>query len=194
MKTNWVDEKETIKKLIEEGVPYEKIGEKYNCTGANIKKQAKKLGITITSRRKVNPKETFNKGKGKKYVCINCGKEFFDSESKNRKYCSHECQKEYDYKIYINNWKNGYENGVSGLYGISEHIRKYLFEKNNCKCQKCGWGEENEYSHQIPLQIHHIDGDYTNNKEENLQLLCPNCHSLTNTFGRLNRHGRKKRR
>ena len=35
----------------------------------------------------------------------------------------------------------------------------------------------------IPLEIHHIDGDCTNNKMENLQLLCPNCHSLTSNFG-----------
>ena len=30
------------------------------------------------------------------------------------------------------------------------------------------------------------DGDATNNSEDNLQLLCPNCHSLTENYGRLN--------
>ena len=30
--------------------------------------------------------------------------------------------------------------------------------------------------------IHHIDGDYKNNNEDNLQLICPNCHSLTETY------------
>jgi predicted HNH restriction endonuclease len=40
----------------------------------------------------------------------------------------------------------------------------------------------------IPLQIHHIDGDATNNKEENLQLLCPNCHTLTENYGSLNKN------
>ena len=34
---------------------------------------------------------------------------------------------------------------------------------------------------------------YKNNKEDNLQLLCPNCHSLTDTFMTLNKNGRKKR-
>lgn len=29
-----------------------------------------------------------------------------------------------------------------------------------------------------PLHVHHIDGDATNNSEDNLQLLCPNCHSF----------------
>lgn len=37
------------------------------------------------------------------------------------------------------------------------------------------------------LQIHHIDGNHYNNEESNLQLLCPNCHSLTPTFGALNK-------
>lgn len=37
-----------------------------------------------------------------------------------------------------------------------------------------------------PLHVHHIDGDATNNSEDNLQLLCPNCHSLTENYGRLN--------
>ena len=35
----------------------------------------------------------------------------------------------------------------------------------------------------IPLEMHYIDGDCTNNKMENLQLLCPNCHSLASNFG-----------
>ena len=36
-------------------------------------------------------------------------------------------------------------------------------------------------------EIHHIDGNHYNNEESNLQLLCPNCHSLTPTFGALNK-------
>ena len=40
----------------------------------------------------------------------------------------------------------------------------------------------------------HIDGNYMNNKEENLILLCPNCHSLTQTYKGANRnHGRQGR-
>jgi len=34
----------------------------------------------------------------------------------------------------------------------------------------------------IKLQVHHIDGDNTNNLVENLQLLCPNCHSYTDSW------------
>ena len=34
----------------------------------------------------------------------------------------------------------------------------------------------------IPLELHHIDGDKYNNLIENIQLLCPNCHALTDNY------------
>ena len=59
---------------------------------------------------------------------------------------------------------------------------------------RCGWCEINPTSGKIPLEIEHIDGNYKNNTEENLILLCPNCHSLTPTYRALNKgHGRKER-
>ena len=67
-----------------------------------------------------------------------------------------------------------------------------MFEKHDFKCEKCGWNEINEYSGLVPLEIHHIDGDFKNNREENLQVLCPNCHSLTPNYKSLNKNGRKK--
>lgn len=117
--------------------------------------------------------------------CINCGKELVDDQVYNR-YCCHACQHEYQYKQYIDRWKKGEETGVTGKYDISEYIRRYLFDKYNSSCQLCGWNKVNPKSGKVPLQIHHIDGNCLNNKEENLQLLCPNCHSLTETYGSLN--------
>lgn len=119
--------------------------------------------------------------------CKYCGKDI----SYPKKYCNIDCQNLFEQKEYIENWQKGLISGVIGKYGISHRIRKYLLIKNNYKCEKCGWGEINPITNKVPLQIHHIDGDCLNNREENLQLLCPNCHSLTETFGNLNKNSKR---
>lgn len=122
--------------------------------------------------------------------CLNCNVPLI----KNSKFCSIKCQKEYQYNIYINNWKNGKESGLRGNYQTSMYLKTYLFKKYNNKCSKCGWGEKNKYTGNIPLEIEHIDGNYMNNAESNLLLLCPNCHSLTSTYKGANKNGRKSRK
>jgi endogenous inhibitor of DNA gyrase (YacG/DUF329 family) len=193
MKVNWINEKETLERLINEGVSYERIGRQYDVSGNAVKKAAKKLGIELEQKREINPNEHFNKGKKQTHICINCGKEFEHTRSSKNKFCSNKCQMDYRYKEYIKRWKNGEEDGMSGKYGLSGHIRRYLLEKYNYKCEICDWSEENPHTHTVPLEIHHKDGDYTNNKEENLQLLCPNHHSLTETYKSHNKNGRKGR-
>lgn len=122
--------------------------------------------------------------------CLNCE----NIISKRNKFCSNKCQKEYQYKKYINKWKKGEVDGLRGKYQISMYIKTYLFKKYNSKCAKCGWGEANKFTNTIPLEIDHIDGNYQNNNENNLILLCPNCHSLTETYKGANiNYGRKQR-
>ncbi len=65
-------------------------------------------------------------------------------------------------------------------YTRVRYIKKHLIEKRGNKCEKCGldlWQDKN-----IPLEVHHKDGDRTNNSEDNLILLCCNCHALTKTW------------
>lgn len=127
--------------------------------------------------------------------CKNCNKDLFKKGA--NVYCSRKCQHDYQYKEYIANWKNNNVDGMMGQFQISRHIKRFLFEKYNFKCTKCKWNKVNPLNkYKLPaLEVEHIDGNYKNNKEDNLTLLCPNCHSLTPTFRGYNfGNGRKERR
>lgn len=123
--------------------------------------------------------------------CLSCGKELPQSA---KKFCNTFCQSDYNFKQWVIRYKSGHETGINGTYGVSHQLRRYLFEKHGHQCARCGWHEVNPFTGKIPLEVEHIDGDYTNNKEENLTLLCPNCHSLTATYKGANKgSGRKER-
>lgn len=119
--------------------------------------------------------------------CEGCGKKFNPTHSY-RKICSRLC------RTLLNNKRRNYkiENGERvGVY----QLKKYLIEKYGERCFRCNWNEKNPVSKKTPIQLNHIDGDSDNNNIKNLELLCPNCHSLTPNFGNLNKgNGREIRR
>lgn len=109
--------------------------------------------------------------------CKNCGKVI----KWMKQFCNGFCHSEYKYKEYISKWKDGKISGnTSG--GASTLIRKYILKKYNNKCSVCGWSEVNQFTNLIPLELHHIDGNRFSSIEENLELLCPNHHSLTKNY------------
>ncbi len=63
--------------------------------------------------------------------------------------------------------------------------RRVLFEQNQA-CNKCGITHWMEVP--LSLEVDHIDGDRTNNSRDNLEGLCPNCHSITETYKGRNRN------
>jgi hypothetical protein len=89
----------------------------------------------------------------------------------------------YKLNIDISHWKVG-SDWNKGLklkdwsdYTTSARVKKHLIKHLGHKCEKCFisvW-----YDLPIMLEVHHIDGNRFNNSIENLQLLCPNCHSTT---------------
>lgn len=79
-------------------------------------------------------------------------------------------------------------------YQSRENLKKRLIKKGilEYKCYECGLKEWRDKP--LSLQLEHKNGDNTDNREENLTLLCPNCHSQTPTFaGRNNKKEKKKR-
>ena len=60
------------------------------------------------------------------------------------------------------------------------NIKKHLLTERGNVCQCCGLSEWMDSP--ITLELHHNDGNRTNNHPENLTLLCPNCHSLTDNW------------
>ncbi len=79
-------------------------------------------------------------------------------------------------------------------YQSRKNLKKRLIQAKilEYKCYECGletWRDK-----PISLQLEHKNGDNTDHREENLTLLCPNCHSQTSTFaGKNNKREKKKR-
>src|SRR3989338_7532724 len=123
--------------------------------------------------------------------CLACGKE---PERPGYKYCSNTCQHEYQYALFIQKWKEGKTAGLRSTGIVLNPIKKYLRRKYGNKCCLCGWAEVNQKTGRVPLVADHIDGDWRNNTEVNLRLICPNCDSLSPTYAALNKgNGRESR-
>lgn len=66
------------------------------------------------------------------------------------------------------------------ISNLREKLLKEGIKEHKCENPECGLTEW--HGKPIPLQLHHINGDRTDNRLENLQLLCPNCHALTDNY------------
>ncbi len=109
-------------------------------------------------------------------------------------YCSNKCQLEFQRRRYIEKWKSGEISGLSNIGTVSVVVKEYLRKKYDNKCVLCGWSIMNLKTGIVPLVADHIDGNWRNNVESNLRLLCPNCDSLTPTYGGSNKgYGRVNR-
>lgn len=90
-------------------------------------------------------------------------------------------------------WKRGNSNPVVPARPIGEllrkgsHVQSYKLKQKlfaeqlkERKCESCL--TERWLDHPVPLELDHINGDTTDNRLENLRILCPNCHALTKTY------------
>lgn len=116
-------------------------------------------------RRKVVPPKT----------CAQCGRELHNGQ---KKFCSRNCISQY-------NTAKEYAN-VGTKKQLTARLKKTILKEAEYTCISCGLSQIWN-GRPITLQIHHVDGNPRNNRVENLQVLCPNCHSQTDN------HGNKKR-
>ncbi len=110
------------------------------------------------------------------FECLNCNKEVNWGYSKTNKFCDTLCQSVYK-------WKNETVPRIErGEYTGTPSLKKYLVENFGENCFECGLGNTWQ-NKKLVLQLEHADGNSDNNLPTNLKLLCPNCHTQTETFG-----------
>ena len=134
----------------------------------------------------------FNKNRKKDHPeCLSCRSTL---TAHRKTYCDNVCQQDHRFQIFVGGWLNGVSVGITPGGQVVKHVYRYFREKLGNKCQRCGWSQVNEHTGVVPLQLHHIDGDHSKNGPSDLEILCPNCHSLTGTWGSRNKgRGRLER-
>lgn len=120
--------------------------------------------------------------------CLHCGASFVGrGHWKYLKYCDNTCAAAYRLEPLLESWLKDEVDGSGKAGGLRAVFRRYLLTEADYKCTECEWGKPNPVTGKPILSIDHIDGNWQNNKRSNLKVLCYNCHTLTPTFGSLNK-------
>lgn len=133
----------------------------------------------------------------KMWTCRFCSKLFRKGKNSNGFYCSNRCQADEKVKFIVDKYLN--DSCFENFYDKSEQprnaIRMHFIKVSGCKCSSCGWDKKYKDNIYPVLEIDHADGDWKNCDPSNVRVLCPNCHSLTDTYKNRNKgRGREYRR
>jgi len=112
------------------------------------------------------------------FTCLSCGKvNPIKGHSYTNKYCNNSCQQEHQRRNKafenVQKWKESSQ--PQAWAKIPEWVKQYLISQRGHSCEVCDtkfW-----IGNKVPLDVIYKDGDSYNNKENNLQLICPNCRA-----------------
>lgn len=135
---------------------------------------------TLNNRENIN-KNVSNTLKGRKVG--GCFKKGFDE---NRFVITSEISKKINQQRKDNIEKKILNSDYDELKVLDHKKRKVLIEQNFV-CDECKLNKWNDKP--LALEFHHKDGNKKNNNRENVQYLCPNCHSQTDTWRNMKRNG-----
>lgn len=122
----------------------------------------------------------------KSFVCVACGKEQPNKKNTMNKFCSNRCQADHRQEHLVKKWRE------TGRIGKAT-LKRYLAETYGDVCAVCGINEWQ--GKPIVLELEHINGMSWDSNEDNVCLICPNCHSQTETYkGKNVGNGRHYRR
>lgn len=162
----------TLTAAVAQGLSTRDLAKRFSTSQTNVRHHLRKHGLATAPIRKPRTRRKRVKAK-----CLFC-----KTNDAYKKFCSNRCQYDYDLKQWIDAWL---KNEIAPLVGSSKIRRALIYLVGN-KCERCGWCEVHPVTEKIPVQVHHKDGDDSNNRRDNVDLLCPNCHSLTPNYGKLN--------
>lgn len=180
--------------------------------------KVQKAANDLIERQKQKSIDLKNKNASLVYKCENCNCDKVGKYGSGR-FCSEKCarcfstkEKREEINKVVSEKAKGRSNPIKNLKDRTEKFKKTVEDKflninfddlkfeslrkrvlleqnhkcNNPKCRRSKWlGEK------LTLELEHIDGNRLNNKRENLEALCPNCHSLTKTWRGRNKKNRR---
>lgn len=173
-------QKTKIRKCIDCGIDVE-----VNCHVSDHYVRCKECAYKHLRERKNNSyhKRKDIKASLEKNHCLNCNKEI----PLNNKYCSAKCQQQYIHELKMKEVEE--KNGVGCDF---RRIKEYLILHRGHKCEICGIKEWNGLP--VSLILDHINGRASDDRLENLRLICPNCDAQLPTYKSKNKNSDRKKR
>lgn len=147
-------------------------------------------GAKLPSRRVINKKETFNKGKKfpnkvSPHKCKHCGAAIFSSNI----FCNIACFNKYKHKQNYENFIQHPEKYARASYS-PKTFKDDILAAQGGVCAICGmkpfWNGK-----PLVFILDHIDGHASNNSVQNLRLICSNCDSQLDTYKSKNKNGER---